>query len=160
MTVSIFMWIKFIVSLALPLTVGAVAGMATIAEIPGWYAGLNKPSFNPPNYLFGPVWTTLYAMMGVVLFLVWKTKADKAIKQKAMVLFAVQLVLNFCWSFIFFSAHQLGWALVEIVVLWLCILLTIFAFGKISKPAAWLLVPYICWVSFATVLNFALWRLN
>jgi translocator protein len=154
------MWIKFILSLLVPLAVGGFAGWLTSPEITGWYAGLNKPSFNPPNYLFGPVWTALYAMMGIAFFLVWKADADERLKKTAMVLFAVQLVLNFFWSLIFFNAHQVGWALVEIIVMWLFILLTIFAFGKISSLAAWLLVPYICWVSFATVLNAALWKLN
>jgi translocator protein len=154
------MWKKLLVSMAIPLAVGAVASWATIPAIAGWYAGLNKPSFNPPNYLFGPVWTTLYALMGIALFLVWKSDATAALKQKAIVLFAVQLTLNFFWSIIFFNAHQPGWALVEIMAMWLFILLTIFAFGRISSLAAWLLVPYICWVSFAAVLNFAIWRLN
>jgi translocator protein len=154
------MWIKFIVSLLVPLAVGGIAGWLTVPEIAGWYAGLNKPSFNPPNYLFGPVWTALYAMMGVAFFLVWKADADAGLKKTAMMLFVVQLVLNFFWSLIFFNAHQLGWALVEIIAMWVFILLTIFAFGKISSLAALLLVPYICWVSFATVLNAALWKLN
>jgi tryptophan-rich sensory protein len=154
------MWIKFIVSLLVPIAVGGIAGWLTVPEVAGWYAGLNKPSFNPPSYLFGPVWTTLYAMMGIAFFLIWKADADAGLKKTAMILFAVQLVLNFFWSLIFFNAHQVGWALVEIIVMWLFILLTIFAFGKISSLAAWLLVPYICWVSFATVLNAALWKLN
>ncbi len=154
------MWIKFIVSLLVPLAVGGIAGWLTVPEIPGWYAGLNKPSFNPPNYLFGPVWTSLYALMGIAFFLVWKADADPGLKKTAMLLFAVQLVLNFFWSLIFFNAHQIGWALVEIIAMWLLILLTIFAFGKISSLAAWLLVPYICWVSFAMLLNAALWKLN
>jgi translocator protein len=154
------MWIKFIVSLLVPLAVGGIAGWLTVPEIAGWYAGLNKPSFNPPNYLFGPVWTSLYALMGIAFFLVWKADADEGLKKTAMMLFAVQLVLNFFWSLIFFNAHQVGWALVEIVAMWLFILLTIFSFGKISSLAAWLLVPYICWVSFATILNAALWKLN
>jgi translocator protein len=154
------MLIKFLLSLFVPLAVGGFAGWLTVPEIAGWYAGLNKPSFNPPNYLFGPVWTSLYAMMGIAFFLVWKADADAGLKKTAMILFVVQLVLNFFWSLIFFNAHQVGWALVEIIVMWLFILLTIFSFGKISPLAAWLLVPYICWVSFATVLNAAIWKLN
>jgi translocator protein len=153
-------WIKLIISVLVPVAVGGFAGWLTVSEIGGWYAGLNKPSFNPPNYLFGPVWTTLYVLMGIALFLVWKADTNAALKQRAMMLFAVQLVLNFFWSLIFFNAHQIGWALVEIVVMWIFILLTIFAFGRISPAAAWLLVPYISWVSFATVLNAALWKLN
>jgi translocator protein len=154
------MWIKFVISVLVPLAVGGISGWLTMPEIAGWYAGLNKPSFNPPNYLFGPVWTTLYALMGIAFFLIWKSNKDAAQKKKAMLLFGVQLVLNFFWSLIFFTGHQIGWALVEIIVMWLFILFTIFAFGKISSVAAWLLVPYICWVSFATLLNAALWQLN
>jgi translocator protein len=106
------MWIKFIISLLVPLAVGGIAGWLTVPEIAGWYAGLNKPSFNPPNYLFGPVWTSLYALMGIAFFLIWKADVDAGLKQTAMMFFAVQLVLNFFWSLIFFNAHQLGWALV------------------------------------------------
>jgi tryptophan-rich sensory protein len=107
-----------------------------------------------------PVWTTLYVLMGLALYLVWKSSADADLKRTAIILFALQLTLNFFWSIIFFTAHQPGWALVEIAAMWLMILLTIFWFGKISSTAAWLLVPYICWVSFASVLNYSIWRLN
>ncbi len=139
---------------------GTTAGLFTSAGVNGWYAVAAKPSFNPPNWIFAPVWTTLYILMGISLYLVWKSNAAKNVKQTAIALFAVQLVLNFFWSFIFFSLQQTGWAVVEIAVMWLAILLTILWFAKISKPAAWLLVPYICWVSFATVLNFYIWKLN
>jgi tryptophan-rich sensory protein len=132
----------------------------TSAEIPGWFQTIQKPSWNPPNWLFAPVWTSLYVLMGIALFLVWKSNVTGKVKQKAISLFAIQLALNFCWSFIFFNQHQIGWALVEIVVMWLFILLTIFAFAPISKVAAWLLVPYISWVSFATILNYTIWQLN
>ena len=99
-------------------------------------------------------------MMGIALFLVWKEDTSVELKKIAIALFAVQLVLNFFWSFIFFNQHQIGWALVEIVVMWFFILLTIFAFAQVNKTAAWLLVPYISWVSFATILNFTIWQLN
>jgi translocator protein len=151
---------KLIISILIPLLVGATAGFFTTKGVDGWYALANKPSFNPPNWIFAPVWTTLYILMGIALYLVWKSGADKKLKQTAIVLFAVQLILNFFWSFIFFSLQQTGWALSEIIAMWLAILLTIFWFAKISKTAAWLLVPYICWVSFATVLNFYIWKLN
>jgi tryptophan-rich sensory protein len=98
--------------------------------------------------------------MGIALFLVWKSDADMGIKKTAISLFAVQLVLNFFWSFIFFKMQQPGWAFAEIILMWLMILMTILWFGKISSTAAWLLVPYICWVSFASVLNYSIWRLN
>lgn len=151
---------KLIISILIPLLVGITAGFFTTEGVNGWYAAAAKPSFNPPNWIFAPVWTTLYILMGIALYLVWKPAADKTLKQTAITLFVVQLILNFFWSFIFFSLQQTGWALVEIMVMWMAILLTIFWFAKISKKAAWLLVPYVCWVSFATVLNFYIWKLN
>jgi translocator protein len=152
--------VKLLLSIAIPVAVGATAGLFTSAEIPGWYQTIQKPSWNPPNWLFAPVWTSLYVMMGIALFLVWKSNVTDKVKKKAISLFAMQLALNFCWSFIFFNQHQIGWALVEIGVMWLFILLTIFAFARISKVAAWLLVPYVSWVSFATILNYTIWQLN
>ncbi len=139
---------------------GGVAGFFTSSGVEGWYALANKPWFNPPNWIFAPVWTTLYILMGIALYLVWKSDAARSVKQTAVILFAVQLTLNFFWSLIFFKLQQPGWALAEIIAMWVMILLTIFAFGKISSTAAWLLVPYICWVSFASVLNYAIWKLN
>lgn len=153
-------WIKLVVSLALPLSVGGFAGLFTQPEIDGWYKTIQKPEWQPPNGLFGPVWTTLYAMMGFAFYLVWKSTAPVAAKRPAIALYLIQLVFNFFWSFIFFRQHQIGWALVDILVLWVFILLTIFAFARISKAAAWLLVPYISWVSFATLLNYAIYTLN
>ncbi len=151
---------KFIISLLLPLAVGGISGIFTVKAIPGWYAQLNKPWFNPPNWLFSPVWTSLYIMMGIALWLVWKSDAPQKLKQRAIYLFAAQLVLNFFWSLIFFNLHQIGWALVEIIAMWATILLTIFAFAKVNKMAAWLLVPYISWVSFASILNYSVCELN
>jgi tryptophan-rich sensory protein len=151
---------KLIIAIAIPLLIGLSGGAFTAAEIPYWYAGLIKPSWNPPNWLFGPVWTTLYVLMGIALYLVWKSEAVQAVKQTAFILFAVQLTLNFFWSIIFFNQHQIGWAMAEIIVLWVFILLTIFSFSKINNTAAWLLVPYISWVSFAAILNYTIWSLN
>lgn len=152
--------VKLIISIAIPLAVGAAAAFFTTPEIPGWFQSIRKPSWNPPNWVFAPVWTTLYLMMGLSLFLVWRSNVIVALKNRAITFFIVQLVLNFFWSFIFFHEHQIAWALGDIMALWLFILLTIFAFGTISRPAAWLLVPYIAWVSFAMMLNYAIWRLN
>ncbi len=151
--------IKLITAVGLTVVLGAVGGLVTSAEIPTWYAGLTKPSFNPPNWLFGPVWTTLYILMGISCFLIWKQPASSG-RNRALVLFIIQFALNFCWSFIFFGMHETGWALAEMIVLWVMILLTIFSFAQYSKIAAWLLVPYISWVSFAMLLNGAIWRLN
>ena len=153
--------IKFIISVLIPVGIGAISGLFTASNVQTWFVTVAKPSFNPPSWLFGPVWTTLYVMMGIAFFLVWKNETvQKSIKQKAIILFAIQMVLNFLWSFIFFQQHEIGWALVDIILLWIFILLTIFSFAPISKTAAWLLVPYISWVSFATILNFAIWQLN
>ncbi|MBC7507992.1 MAG: tryptophan-rich sensory protein [Ferruginibacter sp.] len=151
---------KLFISILIPLLVGGIATFFTTSGVNGWYAMANKPSFNPPNWLFAPVWTALYIMMGIALFLVWKSEGDKAIKQTAFILFAVQLLLNFLWSFIFFYAKQPGWAFVDIMAMWIAILLTIIWFTKISITASWLLVPYIFWVTFASLLNFYIWRHN
>ena len=151
---------KLFISILVPFLVGAVAGLFTSSGVNGWYAVANKPWFNPPNWIFAPVWTLLYIMMGIAFFLVWKASADKNVKQTAMIMFSIQLILNFFWSFIFFKLQQPGWAFAEIILMWVMILLTILWFGKISAMAAWLLVPYICWVSFATVLNYSIWKLN
>ncbi|MEP6713796.1 MAG: TspO/MBR family protein [Ferruginibacter sp.] len=152
--------VKFIISVTIPLAVGAVAAFFTTSSVNGWFTTLNKPSFNPPNWLFAPVWTALYIMMGIAFFIAWKSNAVCEVKRRAIIFFFVQLTLNFLWSFIFFYAKQPGWALIDIILLWLSILITIIFFGKISAAASWLLVPYICWVSFATLLNFSIWKLN
>lgn len=152
--------LKLIISIVIPLLIGFSSSYFTITEIGSWYQGIQKPSWNPPNYVFGPVWTTLYVMMGISFFLIWKSETNQSIKRTAIILFCVQLVLNFFWSFIFFNQHNPGLAFAEILLLWFLILLTIFAFARISKVAAWLLVPYISWVSFAAILNFTIWQLN
>ena len=152
--------VKLIISIVIPVAVGATAGFFTATGIDSWYQTINKPSWNPPSWIFAPVWTTLYVMMGIALYLVWKSDSSDILKKTAISLFAVQLILNFFWSFIFFNQQQPGWALAEIIAMWIFILLTIFAFAQVSKPAAWLLVPYISWVSFATVLNYTIWQLN
>lgn len=153
-------WIKLVISIAIPVGVGMFGSLFTRPEIDGWYQTIEKPGWQPPNWVFGPVWTTLYIMMGIAFYLVWKSSATVGKKRPAMVLWGVQLVLNFFWSFIFFRLHQIGWALAEIIVLWLAILLTIFAFARISRVAAWLMVPYISWVSFAGLLTYAIYQLN
>ncbi len=152
--------LKLIIAIAIPLAVGATSGFFTITGIESWYQTINKPSWNPPGSVFGPVWTTLYVLMGVALFLVWKSSGSDTLKRTAITLFAIQLILNFFWSFIFFDQQQPGWAFVEIITLWLFILLTIFSFARVSNTAAWLLVPYISWVSFAAILNYTIWKLN
>ena len=151
--------LKAVLSISLCFVLGSSGGLLTINEIPGWYAALQKPSFNPPNWLFGPVWTALYIMMGVAFYLVWRNPPSAG-RKKALSAFLVQFALNCAWTPVFFSLHQLGAALVVIVLMWLAILRTIFLFAPFSKTASWLLVPYISWVSFATLLNAAIWWLN
>jgi len=151
---------KIFIAITIPLAVGAASGFFTVTGVNSWYQTLNKPSWNPPGWVFGPVWTTLYIMMGIALFLVWTADTRAELKKIAIALFSVQLVLNFFWSFIFFNQQLVGWALVEIIAMWVFIVAAIFAFGHVSKVAAWLLVPYICWVSFAAMLNYTIWKMN
>ncbi len=150
---------KLIVALIFTIGIGSLGAIFTVNEITTWYQTIIKPSFNPPNWLFGPVWTILYALMGVSLFLVWK-KSPSTDRNWAIGVFMIQFVLNFCWSIIFFKYHLLGWALIEILIMWVFILLTILFFYQHSKVAAILLLPYLFWVSFATILNAAIFRLN
>lgn len=147
------------ICLLLPLAIGGISGYATSSGINDWYAHLNKPSFNPPNYLFGPVWTFLYLLMGVSLFMVWRSPVGPN-RTQALRIFVLQLTLNFLWSFLFFRFNLPGLALLEIILIWISILTMILLFGRISKPAAYLQIPYLLWVSFATVLNGAIWYLN
>jgi translocator protein len=151
--------IKYIISIVICLAIGGVSGALSSEPITSWYLTLNKPSWNPPNYLFGPVWTTLYIMMAIALARIWSSPSGE-LRNTAIWVFAIQLFLNFWWSIIFFNFKMMGWALVEIVAMWLAIATTIYYFSKIDKTAAFLLVPYLLWVSFATFLNFTLWRLN
>ena len=151
---------KLIISILIPLVVGFTSSFFTASGVSTWFQTIEKPSWNPPNWVFAPVWTSLYILMGISLFLIWKNKFDQQKKRTALILFAFQLLLNFLWSFIFFGQHQIGWALADIVVLWLALLATIFAFAPLNRTAAWLLVPYISWVSFAALLNFSIWTLN
>ena len=128
--------------------------------MPGeWYATLKKPAWNPPGWIFGPVWSALYTMMAVAAWLVWK-RGGFAAQRRPLALFLVQLALNAAWTPLFFGLHRPGLAFAEIVLLWLAIAATLVAFRHVSRPAAWLLAPYLAWVSFAALLNFTLWRLN
>lgn len=152
-------WIGLVVFVLACLGAGGVGAMATTPEIDGWYKTIEKPTWNPPAFVFGPVWTTLFIMMGFAAWLVWQKDGFKA-AALPLTLFALQLILNVAWSWIFFGMHQLGWAFGEIVVLWVAITATMIAFFYHSKIAGALLIPYLAWVSFASVLNFVIWRLN
>lgn len=150
---------KLIASLLLPLGIGGLAGMFTSEAIPGWYASLNQPSFNPPNWVFGPVWTTLYIIMGISLFLIWKLPASKQ-RNQAILIFMIQLFLNFCWSFFFFYFKMIGVALVDILLLWITIIITLLRFYNLKPVAAYINIPYLLWVTFASALNIAYFFLN
>lgn len=151
--------IKLIISILLPLSVGAIAGMFTSQAVPIWYASLNKPSFSPPNWVFGPVWTSLYVLLGISFFLIWKEKGSE-VRDLAIKVFLIQMLLNFAWSFIFFYFNLIGVALLEIILLWISIASMIYLFYKIKPLAAYLNIPYLLWVSFATILNAGYYFLN
>ncbi|QDT37651.1 TspO/MBR family protein [Stratiformator vulcanicus] len=152
-------WIGLVFFILLCLGAGSLGAIATTPEIAGWYQTLEKPSWNPPNSVFGPVWTTLFVMMAVAAWLVWKPKGFRSAAIQ-LTLFAIQLLLNVAWSWIFFGMHQPGWAFIEIIVLWATILATAVTFFGRSMMAGWLMMPYLAWVSFAAVLNFTIWQLN
>jgi translocator protein len=151
--------IKLVVSLILPLGIGAIAGIFTAKAVPEWYASLNRPSFSPPNWLFGPVWTALYILLGISLFLIWKLDSGRE-RNLAIFVFLLQLLLNFGWSFIFFYFKMIGFALFEIILLWMSIVIMLFFFYKIRPIAAYINIPYFLWVTFATILNSAYYFLN
>jgi tryptophan-rich sensory protein len=152
--------IKLIISVLACLLAGFVGSAATMPSIPTWYASLQKPAFNPPNWIFAPVWTTLFIMMGVAAFLVW----DKGLENKkvriSLAIFCLQLLLNVLWSVLFFGMHSPLYAFIDIMMLWASILATIIYFHRISAAAAYLLIPYILWVSFASALNLFIVILN
>lgn len=139
---------------------GFIGSVFTTPAIATWYVSLHKPQLAPPNWVFAPVWTMLFALMGVAAFLVWSRGLKRHEVKMALTVYLFQLLLNVVWSIIFFGLHNPGAALLEIILLWLVIVATIIAFTKISKPAAWLLVPYLLWVSLAAYLNYWLWLLN
>lgn len=151
---------KLIVSVVGCELVGIAATPFTLSAIPTWYASLNKPIFSPPNWIFGPVWTLLYFLMGISVFLIWKKSIKNKKIKNALLYFGIQLFLNFLWSLLFFGLHNPLLGLIDIFFLLCSIVLTISTFFKISKVASYLLVPYLLWVSFATILNLALFALN
>jgi tryptophan-rich sensory protein len=139
----------------------AIGSVAVARTVDNWYLTIHRPSWNPPNWLFAPVWTTLYLMMAISAWVVWRHRfAHPAKVWPALALFVIQLLLNTAWSWIFFAWKLPGPALVEIAILWLAIAATIALDWRISRVAALLLVPYLAWVTFASALNAAIWRLN
>jgi len=147
---------KLIISILLPFLASVIGGFFTSQSVSTWYITLIKPSFNPPSWVFGPVWTILYLLMGISLYLVWIKRYDK----KAFTVFGIQLFLNALWSVLFFGLQNPLFAFIEIIFLWAAILITIIYFYRINKISAYLLIPYILWVSFAAVLNISIVLLN
>jgi translocator protein len=148
--------LALVIAIAICFSVAGLGGLATAPNIPTWYAELSKPSWTPPGWLFGPVWSALYLCMAIAAWLVWRRGGASV----PLLLFGAQLVLNAAWSWIFFSFHNPGMALADLVLLWMAIAATTVAFWRRSAWAGFLFVPYLAWVSFAGVLNFAIWRLN
>jgi len=142
--------------------IGALGSIFTIPNIPVWYASLTKPFFSPPNWLFAPAWTILFLLMGIALYLIWESKGKKVVQERKIALswFTIQFALNVLWSFLFFGMQSAFLGFVGIVFLWFSIIITILSFYKVNKKAAYLLIPYILWVSFATILNYSIMILN
>jgi len=152
-------WISLLFWVVLCFAVAGISGSLTANAIPTWYRTLVRPAIAPPNWVFGPVWTLLYALMAIAAWQVTQS-APSSLRTWGLVLFLVQLALNFAWSLIFFRQHAIGAAFIEVVFLWAAIAATTFVFSRVSPPAAWLMAPYLAWVTFASFLNGAYWRLN
>lgn len=149
-------YLKLFISIIIPLFAGFIGSLFTTPSIKGgWYEALTKPALVPPSWIFPVVWTTLFILMGLSLYLVW-SKQKQPKKKLAYLLFAAQLILNVWWSFLFFYLQRPSWALVEIIILWLAILWNLTLFRKIDRRAGWLLLPYLLWVTFAIYLNYAI----
>lgn len=148
-----------IISILIAQSAGLIGSIFTANSVNTWYTTINKPSFNPPSWIFGPVWITLYTLMGIAAFLIWNKKKSSQ-RTKALFVYGIQLVLNTLWSILFFGLQNPGMAFFEILFLLAFILATICFFFKQSKPAAYLLIPYLAWVSFAAILNYNIWILN
>lgn len=158
-----FSWSGVIVSIAIAQLAGVIGAMYTTAAVTGWYLTLARPVLNPPSWVFAPVWTLLYTLMGIAAYLVFKTKTTKANRgylEWGLTIYVVQLIMNVWWSILFFGQHRLFEATVEIAALWVVILATLIMFAKVKPLAGWLLLPYLGWVTFASYLSYAYWLLN
>ncbi|CAH0259244.1 MULTISPECIES: TspO/MBR family protein [unclassified Pedobacter] len=152
--------VAFVINIAITLGVGALGSWATLQSVKTWYRTINKPSFNPPDWLFGPVWTTLYVLIGIAAYLVW-VRRDKIVHfPRTVAIYLIQLILNLAWSFIFFHLHEIGFALAEIILLLIIIVINGLVFYKINKWAGLIFIPYFLWVSFATILTYNIFMLN
>ncbi len=151
---------RLIASILVVFVVGALGTYVTLPQITTWYVTLSKPLWAPPNWLFGPVWTTLYVLMGIALFLVWRQGLYRRDVQFTIYIFAIQLLLNLTWSVVFFSYHSIFGGFIVIMILWVAIFANIIAFFVISRPAGLILIPYLIWVSIASYLNYSVYLLN
>lgn len=149
---------KLAISLILPQLAGVLGSLFTAPAIDGWYAGLVKPEFNPPGWIFGPVWITLYILMGISVYLIWSARGKNS--KNLTNLFWLHLIFNAMWSVIFFGLHLPGWALINLIIIWIFIVIFIIRFWSVNRWASALLIPYLLWVSFAGVLNYFIWYLN
>lgn len=149
-----------VIAIGISQLAGVLGSLFTFSAVDTWYKTLVRPPFTPPEFVFGPVWTTLFVLMGIAAFLVWKKGARKKEGQIALRLFGLQLLLNVLWSFFFFGLKSPIAGSLEITVLWIAIAATIVSFAKVSHKAAWIMIPYLLWVSFATYLTYAFWILN
>jgi translocator protein len=152
--------IKLLLAIFICQAAGLIGTFFTVSSIQNWYILLNQPSFSPPNYLFGPVWITLYTLIGISFYLIWIKGVRRKEVKKALTLFLVHLLFNASWSIVFFGMHQILLALINIIILWIFIAVLVVRFSKIDKRAGLLLLPYLAWVSFATALNYSIWLLN
>lgn len=150
----------YFVCIMICIMIEAFSGLITQGSVNTWYNTLVKPNFTPPKWVFAPVWTILYLMMGFAWGRINDINSDSQIIKKANILFIIQLCFNILWSFIYFGFHKIGYALADIILLWLTIILTIHQFFKISKLSGWLLIPYLLWTSYALILNASIWYLN
>lgn len=152
-------WIALLLWFGICFGVAALGSWLTASEIAGWYRTLRLPYFAPPTWVYGPVWTLLYALMAIAAWQVWLT-APSLMRSRGLILFAIQLALNLAWSWMFFHEHEIGAALGDLIVLWIVVGITTLVFAQIAHMAAWLMTPYWAWLSFAAILNAAFWRLN
>ena len=153
-------YLALLTAVVICLLAAVIGSIFTVSSIPTWYAALNKPSFNPPNWVFSPVWTILFILMGIAAYLVWEKGWERKEVKAALIMFGLQLIFNVGWSGLFFALHVPWIAYYEMIVLWLLILATVVMFWRISKTAAWLLIPYLLWVGFASFLNLGVALLN
>lgn len=151
---------RIAIAVGVTLLIGFLSSLAVMGQVETWYRSVERPWFTPPNWIFGPVWTLLYILMGIAAGLVWNQGIERQDVRRALSFYGVQLVLNALWSILFFGLHTPGLALAEIAVLWVFIILTMIAVARVRKASAWLMLPYICWVSFAAILNFSFYQLN